>query len=59
VSLLFSIDLVVERARALTVAQNASIGPSGIFGVVLVLLGCFTLVIGTAPFSAIAAGASR
>ena len=47
---LISIGLVVERAGALAGAQNASIGASGIFGVALALLGCLTLVIGTAQF---------
>ncbi|QIN80209.1 DUF202 domain-containing protein [Rubrobacter marinus] len=47
---LISIGLVVERAGALAGVQDASIGASGIFGVALALLGCLTLVIGTAQF---------
>ena len=47
---LISIGLVVERAGALAGAQDVPIGASGIFGVALALLGCLTLVIGTAQF---------
>ena len=47
---LISIGLVVERAGALAGVQDAPIGASGIFGVALALLGCLTLVIGTAQF---------
>ncbi len=47
---LISIGLVVERAGALAGAQSAPVGASGIFGVALALLGCLTLVIGTAQF---------
>ncbi len=47
---LISIGLVVERAGALAGTQNTPIGASGLFGVALALLGCLTLVIGTAQF---------
>ncbi len=46
---LISIGLVVERAGALA-SQNAPIGASGLFGAALAILGCLTLVIGTAQF---------
>ena len=47
---LISIGLVVERAGALAGTQAAPLGASGLFGVALALLGCLTLVIGTAQF---------
>jgi putative membrane protein len=50
---LISIGLVVERAGALVAAARVQVGPisaSELFGICLALLGCLTLILGTAQF---------